>query len=220
VIFEPAKKHLFLDISSTNNDTLVSSLYKCVETRSIKVFWLLSQPLPHLCFNLFVISKTFATQLWTALRDIHFPPYTRNISLWISYALSSSAHRKPNGMLLFCSMVTILTTETNLWTCYCASVSLTFLLWKIIVNTKNARAATYWYTQKIYYVHYNRFTSIFDLFTDSPSYLIPLIDFYADLLLIQSDFTNLLNTAHIAVHKGMNYGIMLNNNHIGKRLWQ
>jgi hypothetical protein len=38
VIFEPGKKHLLLDISSTNTDTLVSSLYQCVETRSIQVF--------------------------------------------------------------------------------------------------------------------------------------------------------------------------------------
>jgi hypothetical protein len=57
------KKNLFLDISSTSIDTLVPSLYQCVETRSIEVFWLLSQPLPHLSFHLFVINKTFATQL-------------------------------------------------------------------------------------------------------------------------------------------------------------
>jgi hypothetical protein len=57
------KKHLFLDISSTNIDTFVPSLYQCVETRSIEVFVLLSQPLPHLRINLFVISETFATQL-------------------------------------------------------------------------------------------------------------------------------------------------------------
>jgi hypothetical protein len=56
------QKHLFLDISSTNTDTLVSSLYQCVETRSGNSFELLSQPLPHLRFNLF-ISETFATQL-------------------------------------------------------------------------------------------------------------------------------------------------------------
>jgi hypothetical protein len=31
------EKHLFLDISSTNIDTLAPSLYQCVETRSIKV---------------------------------------------------------------------------------------------------------------------------------------------------------------------------------------
>jgi hypothetical protein len=56
------KEHLFLDISSTNIDSLVPSLYQCVETRSIEVFWLLSQPFPHLRFNLFVISETFASQ--------------------------------------------------------------------------------------------------------------------------------------------------------------
>jgi hypothetical protein len=32
------KKHLVLDISSTNTDTLVPSLYQCVETRSIELF--------------------------------------------------------------------------------------------------------------------------------------------------------------------------------------
>jgi hypothetical protein len=48
------KKHLFLDISLTNIDTLVPSLYQCVKTRSIEVFWVASatsappfQPLRH-----------------------------------------------------------------------------------------------------------------------------------------------------------------------------
>jgi hypothetical protein len=54
------KKHLFLDISSTNIDILVPSFCLCVETRSTEVPWLLSHPLPHLRFNLFVISETFA----------------------------------------------------------------------------------------------------------------------------------------------------------------
>jgi hypothetical protein len=36
------RKHIFLDISSTINDTLVQSLYQCVETRSIEAFWLFS----------------------------------------------------------------------------------------------------------------------------------------------------------------------------------
>jgi hypothetical protein len=52
------KKLLFLDITSTNIDILVPSLYHCVETCSIEVF-----SLPHLRFNLFVINETFATQL-------------------------------------------------------------------------------------------------------------------------------------------------------------
>jgi hypothetical protein len=38
VIFETRKVLSFLDISSTNIDTLVPSLYQCVETRSIDVF--------------------------------------------------------------------------------------------------------------------------------------------------------------------------------------
>jgi hypothetical protein len=59
-------KKLFLDIS-TNIDRLVPSLYQCIETRSIEVFWLLSQPLPHFRFNFFVIGET-------ALRDKHFQP--------------------------------------------------------------------------------------------------------------------------------------------------
>jgi hypothetical protein len=57
------RKHLFLDVSATNTDTLVPSLYQCVETRSIELFRLLPQPLPHLRFNPFFISETFATQL-------------------------------------------------------------------------------------------------------------------------------------------------------------
>jgi hypothetical protein len=35
-------------------------LYQYVETSSIEVIWLLSQPFPHLHFNLFIISETFA----------------------------------------------------------------------------------------------------------------------------------------------------------------
>jgi hypothetical protein len=53
------EKVLLLDTSST----LAPSLYQCVETRNTEVFWLLSQPLQHLRFNLFIISETFVTQL-------------------------------------------------------------------------------------------------------------------------------------------------------------
>jgi hypothetical protein len=41
-------EEILLDISSTNIDTLGSWLYQCIETRSIEVFRLLSQPLHHL----------------------------------------------------------------------------------------------------------------------------------------------------------------------------
>jgi hypothetical protein len=63
VILELGKEHLFLNISSTNIDTLVPSLYQCIKTHRIEVFYLLSQPHPHLCFNLFIFSKTFATKV-------------------------------------------------------------------------------------------------------------------------------------------------------------
>jgi hypothetical protein len=88
------KKHFF--------HTLVPSLYQCVETRRAEVFWLLSQPLPYLRFHLF-ISETFATQLWTVLRDKHFPLQTGNISLWISFALGLFGHKTEthNRTLLF-----------------------------------------------------------------------------------------------------------------------
>jgi hypothetical protein len=57
------EKYLFLDIFTANINTLVPSLYQYVKTRSIEVFWLLSQPLPLLRFNLFVISETFITKV-------------------------------------------------------------------------------------------------------------------------------------------------------------
>jgi hypothetical protein len=46
--YSSLNKYLFLDIRSTNTDTLVPSLYQCVETQSTEVFWLLSQPPLHL----------------------------------------------------------------------------------------------------------------------------------------------------------------------------
>jgi hypothetical protein len=71
------EKHLFLDISSTNNDTLIPSVYQCVETRSIKVFLLLSQPFQHLCFNLFVLREIFATKVTISLLSCE-PLYATN----------------------------------------------------------------------------------------------------------------------------------------------
>jgi hypothetical protein len=79
----------------------------------------LSQPLPHLCFNLFVISETFATQLQTALRN-KLP--TGNISLSIIFALSPFAHKRNSKTELHSSVLrssstdAIYTTETILWT--------------------------------------------------------------------------------------------------------
>jgi hypothetical protein len=75
------KKHLFLDVSSTNIDTLVPSLYHCFETRGLRVelFPLLSQPLPHLRLNIFVISETFTTKVAIS-RPVCEPLYLANTS--------------------------------------------------------------------------------------------------------------------------------------------
>jgi hypothetical protein len=89
------KKYLFLGLSSTNFNTLVTSLYQCVETRSIDVFWLLSQSLPHLRFETFVTSEMFAMFLDPVVNRCtrHALPIG-NISLWISFELSPFAHKK------------------------------------------------------------------------------------------------------------------------------
>jgi hypothetical protein len=85
----------YINVSTYPPPTLT---HQCVETRSTEVFWLLSQPHPHLRFNLFVI--TFVTQLWTALHDKHF--HCKQERLWIFFAFSPFAHRKThNGTLLF-----------------------------------------------------------------------------------------------------------------------
>jgi hypothetical protein len=128
------KKHSFLDISSTNNDTFVLSLYQCFETRSIEIIWLLSQPLPHLLLDLFFISETFTTKKAISRPNFELL-YATNIShrkqetslYRISFALSPFAHEKKmqNRTLLThsSSKVVIFTTETSLWTCACASAT-------------------------------------------------------------------------------------------------
>jgi hypothetical protein len=111
MIFESGKKYLFFDISSRNIDTLVPSLYQCVETRSIEVFWLLlSQPLPHLRFNLFVISETFATmvvferikQMGDTLPTVNRNRFLMNILSIESFCTQKKTH---NRTLLFGSIL-------------------------------------------------------------------------------------------------------------------
>jgi hypothetical protein len=72
------------------------------------VFWLLSQSLPHLRFNLFVISDTFSMfpdpVLNRFTRQI-LPTIAGIISLWISFALRPFAHKKThNRTLFFCNI--------------------------------------------------------------------------------------------------------------------
>jgi hypothetical protein len=60
------EKHLFIDMSSTNIDTFAPSLYQCVETRSIEVFSLLSQPLPPPPLQPLRHQRNVWHHLWTA----------------------------------------------------------------------------------------------------------------------------------------------------------
>jgi hypothetical protein len=65
VIFEPGKTYLFLDISSTSTDTLVPSLYQCVETRGIEVLTVVatnSAPSFHYLLLSKVLERIFSTQ--------------------------------------------------------------------------------------------------------------------------------------------------------------
>jgi hypothetical protein len=97
------EKYLFLNISPTNIDTFVPSLYQCVETHSIEIFWLFFQPLPHLRFNLFDISESFATQLRTVLCDKLFQPlFFMNILCIESFFSQKKTH---NRTLIFCRIL-------------------------------------------------------------------------------------------------------------------
>jgi hypothetical protein len=93
------KQHLFLDISSTNIDTPAPLHYQCFETRRIEVFWLLSQPLPHLvCHHL---------RLSNGLERISRP------SCEPVYATNTS-HRKQETLLYeYCLYWDVLPTETH-----------------------------------------------------------------------------------------------------------
>jgi hypothetical protein len=81
------KKNVFLNISCTNIDTFVPSLYQCrnphhrslltpVSTSSVRPFQALSD------------QRNFCHQSWTALCYKRFPTRLGIISVWISFALS------------------------------------------------------------------------------------------------------------------------------------
>jgi hypothetical protein len=115
------EKHLFLDISSTNTDTLVPSLYQRDETHSIEVFWLLPQPLPHLVGHHLRLSNI----LERISRPSCEPLYATNTSHlkqetfiyecplhWVR--LPTTEHC--SSVVQSSSPVATLTTETNHWT--------------------------------------------------------------------------------------------------------
>jgi hypothetical protein len=120
------EKYLFLDISSTYIDTLIQSLYQCVETRRIEVVWLLS----HFCH--------FCTSVSTSSSAKRLPPicepfYATNTShrkqetflyeyLWIeSFCPQKRRTEHCSSVVHSSCTVAVLTTETSLWTCAYAS---------------------------------------------------------------------------------------------------
>jgi hypothetical protein len=130
------KKDSCLNISSTNIDTLVSSLYHCFKTRSIEVFWLLSQPLSHLRFKFFVTSETFATKLEPlyATNTSHHKQETFIYEYPLQWALLPTEQRtteRCSSVVHFTRSVAILTTETSLLKSACASAIWTVMMLKL-----------------------------------------------------------------------------------------
>jgi hypothetical protein len=89
-IFETEKKkNIFLDISSTNIDTLVPSPYQCVETRSTEIFWLSAppfQPLHH--------QPNVSRPNYESLYAAKCPTVNTKHFFMVSFALSSFTHIK------------------------------------------------------------------------------------------------------------------------------
>jgi hypothetical protein len=126
----------FLNRRYVSCTALVPPLYQYVETRSIEVFWLLSQPLPHLV--------GYHLQLLNVLERIsrlrYEPLYATNTShrkletflyyypfQWIHLFTKKRTTERCSSVVNTSSTVAILTTETSAWTCACASATWTVL---------------------------------------------------------------------------------------------
>jgi hypothetical protein len=123
------RKHLFLDISSTNNYTFIPSLYQCVETCSIAVFWLLFQPLLQLRFITCYFRTSLSEYLDPAVN--RFPLQTlptinrRRLFMHILCIEHFYLQKSYNRTLLFGSTPLKhgrhFDTQISLWACACAS---------------------------------------------------------------------------------------------------
>jgi hypothetical protein len=86
------RKHLFLDISSTNIDTLVPSLYQCAEPAAQKCF--------DCCLNHFRTWSCHHLRLSNVFENISRPSCER-FTWQISFALSPFAHKNAQQAATF-----------------------------------------------------------------------------------------------------------------------
>jgi hypothetical protein len=126
------KKHIFLDIPSTNINKLVPSLYQCVKTHSIEVFWLLSQPLPHLVGHNLRLSNVleFLDPVVNCFTRQTLPNVNRehlfmNILYIEFFCPQKRTTERCTSVVHSSSTFAILTTEISLWTYACASTTYT-----------------------------------------------------------------------------------------------
>jgi hypothetical protein len=119
-------KELFLDISSTNIDTLVPSLYQPVENHSIEVLVVSAtsatplQPLRHqrkVCHS--VVNRFTRQTLPTVKRKYFF----LNMLCIESFGPQQTHKQRCSSIVHSSSTVAILVTETSLWTCACLSAT-------------------------------------------------------------------------------------------------
>jgi hypothetical protein len=164
------KKNSFVDISSTNSDTLLLSPYhQCFETRSIEVFCLFSQPLPHLAGYYLQLSNVLGR-----ISRLSYEPF---------YATNTS-HRKQETFLYAYlgteSFYPHKSTQQNAALRYYTPHARS-PFWLLKPASKHAhtrllpRLSWSWTvllpsdTNRNSYAHYSCFTSMCVLFTDSPA---------------------------------------------------
>jgi hypothetical protein len=156
------RKHLLL---STNIGTRIPSIYQCVGTRRIEVFWLLSQPLLHLRCNLFVIRAKlltrFSTHLWATLRN---KQETFIYEYRLHYALSPTPTKKNPQNRTLLGGSTLLKHGHHF---DYRNQPLNMRMRVYYLDCYEAGLCCYLVIHKSYYVNYGCFTSIYDLFTHS-----------------------------------------------------
>jgi hypothetical protein len=128
VTFEPEKKNSWRIL---HQNWYICSIALPVRRNPQHISFLLSQPLPHLRFNLFVISETFASFLGPmvnrftrqTLPTINRKHFFMNILCTESLYPQKTHNRTLLLVLNSLSTVAILTTETILWICVYASAT-------------------------------------------------------------------------------------------------